>query len=334
MAAEELVLDDRVLHEKNVCEFQGMRAVRQCGGISVLSWRADWLTAQAYEVRSISSGRQLQDARFEQCLVHLQKSRPATWQDLAHAWAHLEPGGRLLFCGGNELGVTSAVKRLAEQLAQSPQILTNRGHARIVAFKRDQGPGPLVPTPEHFEVDTPPDAPFSLRADPGVFSSRRLDPGSELLLQVLNDIPAPRRILDLGCGVGPLGLSALRRWPDATGLLLDGDARAVACAKDNAASLGVGERCEIEWWDVQEPVSMSAFDLILLNPPFHAGKDVDLGPAHSMFETASLALAPEGLALIVANRTLPYERVLRGLGTLKTLKDTRNFKVLSLRRAA
>jgi hypothetical protein len=40
MAAEELVLDDGVLQQKNVCEFQGMRAVRQCGGISVLSWRA------------------------------------------------------------------------------------------------------------------------------------------------------------------------------------------------------------------------------------------------------------------------------------------------------
>ena len=333
MAAEELVLDDGVLLKKNICEFQGMGAVRQCGGIAVLSWRADCLAAQALEVRSTSSGRQLQDARFEQCLVHLQKSRPATWQDLAYAWAHLEPGGRLLFCGGNELGVTSAVKRLAEQLSQSPQILTNRRRARIVAFERDQGPGPLAPDSDHFEVRTPPVEPFSLRADPGVFSSRRLDPGSELLLEVMANIPAPRRILDLGCGVGPLALSGLLHWPDATALLLDGDARAIACAADNANSLGLAKRAQTEWWDVQEPVSMSEFDLVLLNPPFHSGKDVDLGPAHAMFEAASLALAPEGCALIVANRTLPYERALRGLGTLQTLKDTRNFKVLSLRSA-
>ena len=87
MAAEELVLDEGVLEDARVCEFQGMQAVRRCGGLSVLSWRADWHKAEAYELRSVSSGSQLQDARFAQCLVHLQKSRPATWQDLGHAWA-------------------------------------------------------------------------------------------------------------------------------------------------------------------------------------------------------------------------------------------------------
>ncbi|MEE3326074.1 MAG: methyltransferase [Myxococcota bacterium] len=330
MAAEELVLDDGVLQDKNICEFQGMQAVRRCGGLSVLTWRSDWHKAEAYELRSISSGDLLQDARFAQCLVHLQKSRPATWQDLAHAWAHLEPGGRLLFCGGNDLGITSAVKRLAQQLDQKPRILSNRRHARIVVFERDSGAGPVPPEPDHFQVHVPPQPPFSLRADPGVFSARRLDPGSELLLEALAEVTPARRILDLGCGAGPLGLSALQRWPHATGLLLDGDARAVHCATDNASALGLEERCQVDWWDVREPVPMAEFDLILLNPPFHEGKQVDLGPAHAMFETAHLALAPEGRALIVANRTLPYERSLRELGTVEMLKDTRTFKVLSL----
>ena len=330
MAAEELILDEGVLEETGICEFQGMQAVRRCGGLSVLSWRADWHKAQVYELRSVSSGSLLQDARFAQCLVHLQKSRPATWQDLGHAWAHLEPGGRLLFCGGNELGVTSAVKRLAEQLGQKPKILSNRRRARVVAFERDAGEGPLIPEPDHFQVPEPGQDGFTLRADPGVFSTRRLDPGSELLLETLTDRPPARRILDLGCGAGPLGLSALRRWPEATGLLLDGDARAVACARENATALGLEGRCEVEWWDIREPVPMAEFDLVLINPPFHGGKEVDLGPAHAMFETARLALAPEGKALIVANRTLPYERSLRELGKLEMLRDTRTFKVLSL----
>ena len=330
MAAEELVLDEGVLEDARVCEFQGIEAVRRCGGLSVLSWRADWHKAEAYELRSVSSGSQLQDARFAQCLVHLQKSRPATWQDLGHAWAHLEPGGRLLFCGGNELGITSAVKRLAEQLGQKPRIVSNRRRARIVAFERDAGEGPLVPESDYFQVPPTTEPGFSLRADPGVFSTRRLDPGSELLLETLADRAPAQRILDLGCGAGPLGLSALRRWPDATGLLLDADARAVKCASDNAAALGLSERCQVEWWDIREPVPMAEFDLVLINPPFHGGKEVDLGPAHAMFEAARLALAPEGQALIVANRTLPYERSLRELGTLELLQDTRTFKVLSL----
>ena len=330
MAAEELVLDDGVLEEANICEFQGMQAVRHCGGLSVLRWRGDWHKAQAYELRSVSSGEQLQDARFKQCLVHLQKSRPATWQDLTHAWHHLDPGGRLLLCGGNELGITSAVKRLAQELGQTPRILSNRRRARVVAFERDGGSGPQPPEADFFPVHRPPEPAFTLRADPGVFSARRLDAGSELLLEALAETAPARRILDLGCGAGPLGLAALLRWPQATGLLLDADAQAVTCTRHNAATLGLGDRAVVEWWDVREPVPMAEFDRVLLNPPFHDGKAVDLGPAHAMFEAARLALAPEGKALIVANRTLPYERSLRALGKVEMLKDTRAFKVLSL----
>lgn len=334
MPASELVHDEGVLEEGPVCEFQGMQAVRHVGGVAVLPWRADWLEARARDLRSFSADEELLDARFSQCLVHLQKSRAATWLDLAHAWARLEPGGRLLFCGGNDLGVTSAVKRLARELGQTPRILANRRRARIVAFLRDQGPGPSFPDSGEVQIEGPAQDILTLRTDPGVFSARRLDQGSELLLAGLPQCGPPERILDLGCGVGPLGLSALLRWPDARADLLDADARAVTCAIDNAESLALGQRCQVTWWDASEPLPADGFDLVLLNPPFHGGKAVDLGPAYSMFEAAAQALTKDGLALIIANRTLPYERTLRSLGHIETLQNTRSYKLLTLRRSS
>ena len=46
------------------------------------------------------------------------------------------------------------------------------------------------------------------------------------------------------------------------------------------------------------------------------------------------ALAPGGTALVVANRTLPYEADLDALGSLRTLREERGYKLLSLRRSS
>jgi 16S rRNA G1207 methylase RsmC len=51
-----------------------------------------------------------------------------------------------------------------------------------------------------------------------------------------------------------------------------------------------------------------------------------------MFQRVGEALAPRGRALVVANRTLPWERDLSDLGTLEKLRETRGYKLLSLSR--
>ena len=334
MAADELIFDPGVLRPQPTCEFQGFRAADRLGGVAVLPWRAAWLEATAGGVDARASAPSPDEGRFGQALVHMQKSRPATWRDLGHAWALLEPGGRLLLCGGNDLGITSAVKRLARELEQTPRVLANRRHARIVAFERSPGPGPA--STESTKILLPlPEAPTrELHAEPGVFSAKRLDVGTELLLETLAGQPVPRRILDLGCGIGPLALAALTRWPEARALLLDGDARAVASAERNAAGLGLDGRSRIEWWDAEEACPEADFDLALVNPPFHGGKEVDLRPAHAMFVRLGEALSVGGRALIVANRTLPYERGLGNAGSTEVLSVGRGYKIIAFTRTA
>ncbi|MBW2382416.1 MAG: methyltransferase [Deltaproteobacteria bacterium] len=332
MAADELIPDPGVLHEAPLLEYQGYTGAQRTGGAAVVPWRAEWLEADRSGVRAVEAVASLRAEKFAQCLVHLQKSRSATWLDLGDAWQRLELGGRLLLCGGNELGVVSAVKRLAQQLDQRARVLANRRHARIVLFHKDEGAGPEVPGSTRVPLPMPDGEMRSLEAVPGVFSAKRLDVGTELMLEALAGQPAPKQVLDIGCGIGALGLAALATWPDARATLLDGDARAVACARRNAQTLGVSERCDLVWWDAREPCPGIDFDLILLNPPFHTGKHVDLAPARAMFQRVGEALAPRGRALVVANRTLPWERDLSDLGTLERLRETRGYKLLSLSR--
>jgi 16S rRNA (guanine1207-N2)-methyltransferase len=338
-----LVLDPGVLDDTPVCELGGFDAVAEVGGIAILPWRHDFLRAEAAAFDALESdaqrrvapeSRALPNASFEQCVVHLQKGRSGTWADLAEAWRLLRPGGRLLLEGGNALGVTSAVKRLAEELDQRPRVLTNRARARIAAFERDAGPGPVRPVPTPIQLPPFAGTAHALLTLPGTFSARQLDPGSGLLLDHLSDVTqggaAPRRVLDLACGAGPLGLCALQLWPEATAVLTDGDWRAVRSAEENALMLECSERTTVLWRDASERIADEPFDLVLLNPPFHTGKAVDLEPARRLFAAMRDALRPGGRALVVANTTLPYERDLRAFGDVVPVAHARGYKLLSV----
>lgn len=344
---EALPLDAGVLREGAVCEFQSELAVEACGGTVVMPWRDRFRAAETAELNVVSEARDLADASFDQAVVHLQKSRAATFDDLAQAWRLLRPEGQLLFTGTNTLGVVSAVKRLAGQLEQPGIVVVNRARGRVVRFKKDAGPGPVAePTPEiSARVESIAGEAIELRLEtrPGVFSARKLDAGSELLLESLAAFVGykpPKRVVDLGCGTGVLGLAAALLWPEARILMADADARAVACAQANIARLealhpGLAERCRVVWWDAREKPVESRFDLALANPPFHhRGPEVDLGPALGLFESLGDWLGRNGRALLVANRTLPYEAPLARVGEIETLRSARGYKLLSLKRSA
>ncbi|MCH2186430.1 methyltransferase, partial [Myxococcota bacterium] len=331
----DLISDPGVLQSDPLLEWGGWRGVEQREGVCILPWRADWLSAQARKLEAFPDVHALGPAQFRQTLVHLQKSRDATWNDLRGAWGRLEPGGRLLLCGGNDLGIVSAVKRLARELDQVPQVLSNRRRARIVSFERPSGPcpEPALPAPQKLWLPCPGSEPFEIEAAAGVFSAQKIDSGTEMLLNAVADHDGtPESIFDLGCGIGCLGLAALKRWPSARAILADADARAVNSTHRNAERLGVAARCEIVWWDAREPLPNPPGDLILLNPPFHTGHAVDLEPARAMFKCVGESLRPGGTALIVANRTLPYEKDLQAVGRLQMLTETRHYKLLSLKR--
>ncbi|RLI32288.1 hypothetical protein DRO56_03765, partial [Candidatus Bathyarchaeota archaeon] len=79
---------------------------------------------------------------------------------------------------------------------------------------------------------------FEFLTASGVFSHRRIDPGTRLLIEAMV-LPEEGTFLDLGCGYGPIGIVAARLRPQALVYMTDVNRRALALAEENAQRNGV-----------------------------------------------------------------------------------------------
>lgn len=140
-----------------------------------------------------------------------------------------------------------------------------------------------------------------------LFSSAAIDAGTALLLRLLAEQPRIRdlsRVLDVGCGYGPIGL-LLAAWnPSAVVHCVDRDALAVAFTAHNAERNGlesVSAYPSLGYDDVSE----RQFDLITSNIPAKAGPAVIAG----LVTDARHLLAPGGTAAVVGiDRIVPVIR--------------------------
>lgn len=182
---------------------------------------------------------------------------------------------------------------------------------------------------------------FKLAACGATFGGPKLDHGSRLLLATLqadpppasSDLPAPRRILDLGCGNGVLAVAAALQWPDAEIIATDQSAAAVRATQLTAEAAGVSDRIAIHRADATEAVPNGWADLVLLNPPFHTGSTVHAGLAHRLIRDCARVLAPRGELRLVFNSHLAYRPlVAQAIGDTYQLARDRTFTVLAAQR--
>jgi len=114
---------------------------------------------------------------------------------------------------------------------------------------------------------------FSLESDNGVFSKNELDKGSELLIETLLPIDLGKTMLDLGCGIGVIGLTLAYFHPTLYVCLTDVNTRALGLCSANAKKLRLSQKVTILQSDVYSKVE-GKFDSIVSNPPIRAGKKV------------------------------------------------------------
>lgn len=95
-----------------------------------------------------------------------------------------------------------------------------------------------------------------------------------VLLAAAAGAPA-RRIVDVGAGVGAVGLALARRWPEAEVDLVEIDSELAELARENASRHDLGRRARIRVADVADARSRraagladGAADLVVTNPPF------------------------------------------------------------------
>jgi len=259
---------------------------------------------------------------FETALVGMPKETERLRMTLSMVGAASVPGGRVVLIGRNDSGIKSAGRHLTEIIGDN-EVLDFRFHARALSATVSV-PASRSSLDDWETVFRAEIAGRSVEVHdfPGVFSHGRVDEGTRRLLDVL-DVDTSARVLDVGCGSGVIGA-----WLRAGGSVVgscDVDALAVEATARTAGSAFASD----VYSDVTE-----TYDVIVTNPPFHAGVRTTSAVAIRMIEEAPAHLVAGGEMWLVANRFLDYLTPLRdAFARAEIVSEDNKFRVFRARRA-
>lgn len=227
---------------------------------------------------------------------------------LAQSLRVLKPGAPLIALAPNDRGGTRLRKEL-EAFGLDVNEIAKRHH-RIVAATRPHTVAHVDDVIAQVIADGGPrfDDEIGLWTQPGVFSWDRLDPGTHMLIEHLPALAG--RGADFGCGIGILARAVLASESVTELTLVDIDRRAIDCAEHNLDT----PRAKFLWADLRDPhPDLTNLDFVVMNAPFHDAGQEDKGLAQAFVRRAADSLRKGGVCVMVANRHLPYEAVLKPL---------------------
>lgn len=252
-------------------------------------------------------------------LVLLTKHKEENFANIARGWALLADGGTLVCAGANDDGAASLEKHVAKALGIEESL--SKFHCRVFWLtKGDKTP------PAYWRglAGLQPVSDSTWRSTPGIFAWDKIDDGSVLLAKHLPE-DLTGHVADFGCGWGYLSREALLRSPGIQHIdLIDAEHLALDAAQTNIAD----ERAAFHWLDLTTEAPPHTYDAIICNPPFHTGRASTPELGQQVIDAASRALRPRGRFYMVANRGLPYERMLKAnFASFETLADNNKFRV-------
>ncbi len=161
----------------------------------------------------------------------------------------------------------------------------------------------------------------------GIFGWNKIDKGSAILTKYIpKDLKG--RGADFGCGYGYLSSFLLSNCKKIKHLTcLDADYRAVEICRKNLSQFELNK--ELLWVDLTSiQDGLRNLNFIVMNPPFHEGKNVSISVGKRFIDSAQQSLRRGGRLFMVANNHLPYDRILEDkFFECKKLYEGNGFKV-------
>lgn len=111
---------------------------------------------------------------------------------------------------------------------------------------------------------------FEFYTGSGVFSKEKIDKGTLLLAESMV-VQQNSKVLDIGCGIGIIGIVAAKIF-NANVVMSDINKRAVMLAKMNAKLNGGS--FQIYHGSLYQPIKQNNFGAVISNPPQTAGKEI------------------------------------------------------------
>jgi len=158
----------------------------------------------------------------------------------------------------------------------------------------------------------------------GLFSPRRIDDGSRMLVERI-ELEPDHVTLDLGCGYGAIGLPIAADCPAGKVHMIDKDFVAVEYARKNAALNGLGN-CEVYLSNAFGGVPDIALDNIVSNLPANVGREM----LYIILADAHAHLAPGGRLYVVTVaglRQFIKRNFLDAFGNYRKLKQGKTYTV-------
>lgn len=269
----------------------------------------------------------------KRALYRVSKEKRVVEHVLQALWQQLPVGGELCIAGYKDEGIKTFAKRACTVWDCSHSLVRGDGQLHLYTFGKQSERTEMLQTGDYHALQ-----PISewrgvpVLSKPGIFAWDRIDDGTDFLLDYLARLlagktPATLRTLDLGCGYGLLALA-----------LVQAGCGEVVATDNNAAALRACE-ANLQVAPSVQLVSVVAddcggnlrgsFDVILCNPPFHQGFDVEQDLTNRFLEAAFRLLRAGGQALFVVNAFIPLERkAMEWFSQVEKVADNGHYKLV------
>ena len=245
---------------------------------------------------------------------------------------HLAKGGRLLLLGEKNSGIKTYAKTAAQHFGCS-KTLQKHGNAYLSIVQKVNGEADEPLDDSRYSELQQPEALGGLYSKPGQFGWNKIDTGSALLARhFATHLPREAaEIVDLGCGYGYLSSQAAALGSVAITATDNNAAALLACAK-NFEVLGI--RGGVVAGDAGSEVPSGSADVVICNPPFHQGFQVEGDLTDRFLQQAARILKKNGRALFVVNEFIPIARKAKGLfANITCIEKTQGFCIYLLHKS-
>ncbi|MCW8833197.1 MAG: methyltransferase [Colwellia sp.] len=176
---------------------------------------------------------------------------------------------------------------------------------------------------KHYQLNIN-DIDLTIASLPGVFSQKKLDTGTALLLDNLPKM-MQGKVLDFGCGAGVISCFVGKKFPQTQLSLLDVSALAITSAKKTLAINNLSGH-------VFASNSLSTvgekFDHIVSNPPFHQGTKTSYQATEDFLKGINTFMKNKANITLVANSFLQYMPIMKQyIGETETLINQQGFNI-------
>jgi len=273
---------------------------------------------------------QISDEKYEWIIVNLPRQKALLGMLLDCAASLLSEDGVLWLAGENQAGIKSA-NRLLDLNFKQVRKLDNARHCVLYEAREvmDQQSFNPLNYRQKWTLDCKPSK-INIASYPGAFAHGRLDAGTELFLETLADMKLEGDVLDFACGTGVIGAYIAANHPHTRITFTDTSALALrACEETLAANHLDGT---VLASDGLSEVG-GGFDIIVSNPPIHAGIKTDNRLSLGLLESVHEFINAGGMLVMVANIHLPYEAWLsERFRHSRELASNNNYKVIAARK--